>query len=396
MSGRVSIRGNAEYKRGVRMFVSFRSMRQSWLPLLLVVGLVPASVQLGARRADAQQCVGDCNGDGKVTIDELILGVNIALGTQSVDVCPAFDVNSDGQVTIDELVSAVNNALDGCPATATPTDTLTQTPVAGTPTPTHSLTPANTPTGTPGTPTATATATETSPPATVSATPTDTPAPQAEIMIGVVAGSAGTTVQVDVELTALQDVLATDNDISFDPHAAIGMTAGTVACAVNPAIGKDGSTFTVLPQSCPPFDTCIHASIAGGTDPIPNGSVLYTCDVEIAADTPDGIYPLACSNPSATGVSGPLTTVCRNGMVIVGTPPTPTLPVPPTETPPPGETQTSTPTPTATEIPTSSPTPTATTDADRDPRGSQLLLHRAQPGNGRHGGIGGRLVDATG
>ena len=341
------------------MFVSFRSIHQSWLLLLLTVGLVPASIQLGARRADAQQCAGDCNGNGEVTIDELILGVDIALGTQSVDVCPAFDVNSDGQVTIDELVSAVNNALDGCPATATPTDTPTETPVAGTPTLTHSPPPSNTPT--PGTPAATATPTETSPPATVSATPTDTPAPQAEIMIGVVAGSAGTTVQVDVDLTALEDVLATENDIVFDPHAAIGMSAGTVACTVNPAIGKDESTFAVLPQSCTP-GTCtgIHASIAGGTDPIPSGSVLYTCDVEIAADTPDGIYPLVCSNPSATGASGPLAAICRNGMVIVGTPPTPTLPVPPTATPPPGETQTSTPTPTATEAPTSSPPPTET------------------------------------
>ena len=60
-------------------------------------------------------CVGDCNGDGMVTISELIRGVNIALGSAEVDVCPAFDANGDGAVTINELVSAVINALNGCP-----------------------------------------------------------------------------------------------------------------------------------------------------------------------------------------------------------------------------------------------------------------------------------------
>jgi hypothetical protein len=55
---------------------------------------------------------GDCNGDGQVSIDELILGVNIALGIQPVTACPAFDTNADGQVSIDELIAAVNVALN--------------------------------------------------------------------------------------------------------------------------------------------------------------------------------------------------------------------------------------------------------------------------------------------
>jgi hypothetical protein len=56
---------------------------------------------------------GDCNGDGKVTIDELVTGVNIALGLEPLTACPAFDTNHDGQVTIDELIAAVNVALNG-------------------------------------------------------------------------------------------------------------------------------------------------------------------------------------------------------------------------------------------------------------------------------------------
>ncbi len=56
-----------------------------------------------------------------MTVDELIKGVNIALGTTSVDACPSFDTNGDDAVTIDELVAAVNRALTGC---ATPTTLL--------------------------------------------------------------------------------------------------------------------------------------------------------------------------------------------------------------------------------------------------------------------------------
>jgi hypothetical protein len=60
-------------------------------------------------------CVGDCNDDGSVSVDELIIGVNIVLGSASIDDCPSFDQNKDGVVTVDELIVAVNNALTGCP-----------------------------------------------------------------------------------------------------------------------------------------------------------------------------------------------------------------------------------------------------------------------------------------
>jgi hypothetical protein len=60
-------------------------------------------------------CIGDCNTNGQVTIDELIKGVNVALGNAPVDDCAAFDANHDGQVTIDELIRGVNNALGQCP-----------------------------------------------------------------------------------------------------------------------------------------------------------------------------------------------------------------------------------------------------------------------------------------
>jgi len=58
---------------------------------------------------------GDCAGNGVVTIEDLITGVNIALGNLPLSACPAFDVNGDGKVTINELIRAVNAALNSPP-----------------------------------------------------------------------------------------------------------------------------------------------------------------------------------------------------------------------------------------------------------------------------------------
>lgn len=63
-----------------------------------------------------EPCVGDCNNDGPVTVDELLTMVNIALGNLDVTACLAGDVNHDGHITIDEVLTSVNNALNGCAA----------------------------------------------------------------------------------------------------------------------------------------------------------------------------------------------------------------------------------------------------------------------------------------
>jgi len=57
---------------------------------------------------------GDCNGDGQVTIDELIAAVNVALGQADLSKCTSADANQDGSVTVDELIVAVNAAVEGC------------------------------------------------------------------------------------------------------------------------------------------------------------------------------------------------------------------------------------------------------------------------------------------
>jgi hypothetical protein len=65
-------------------------------------------------RPAAAGCVGDCGGDCKVTVDELLTLVNIGLGNTPVTTCEAGDANHDGEITVDEILTAVNNALDRC------------------------------------------------------------------------------------------------------------------------------------------------------------------------------------------------------------------------------------------------------------------------------------------
>ena len=63
---------------------------------------------------------GDCDGNGRVTINELIIGVSIALGRRALSDCPSFDINGDARVAINELIRAVNVALNP-PPPPTPT-----------------------------------------------------------------------------------------------------------------------------------------------------------------------------------------------------------------------------------------------------------------------------------
>ena len=59
-------------------------------------------------------CVGDCDGNSEVTVDEILKGVSIALGENSVRECQVLDSDNDGQVTIDEIVISIARALNGC------------------------------------------------------------------------------------------------------------------------------------------------------------------------------------------------------------------------------------------------------------------------------------------
>jgi len=61
-------------------------------------------------------CAGDCNHNGLVAINELVIGVNILLGNAPLSVCPSFDTNGNKMVAVNEIVTGVNALLNGCPA----------------------------------------------------------------------------------------------------------------------------------------------------------------------------------------------------------------------------------------------------------------------------------------
>jgi hypothetical protein len=85
-------------------------MKMKWINRAVFAVLMVSRPALAA-----PACVGDCEGTGAVTVDELVKGVAIALGTAQLDQCASIDSDSNESVTVAELVTAVSNALNGCP-----------------------------------------------------------------------------------------------------------------------------------------------------------------------------------------------------------------------------------------------------------------------------------------
>jgi hypothetical protein len=113
------------------------AVRIKWATAVAIVAVLSRTPVDGV-----ETCVGDCPPtDQQVSVNELVLGVNIALGNTPLDACPSYDVNGNGAVGVEELIVAVNNAAQGCPggptplpsatATASPTPTVTSTPAPG-------------------------------------------------------------------------------------------------------------------------------------------------------------------------------------------------------------------------------------------------------------------------
>ncbi|MDX2169953.1 MAG: hypothetical protein SF182_22985 [Deltaproteobacteria bacterium] len=176
-----------------------------WISVLAVIVYGVASSAPAAHGGETA-CVGDCNGDGEVTVNEIITGVNIALGNTPVQTCPAFDRNGDGRVDISELIAGVANLLYGCGVTP-PTSIPTDTPTGGaspSPTPPATLTATPIPAGTD---TASPTPTRTlKPTVTVTRTPTTTLS---------VCGGVVTTLPVLCNLTVVPNPVSRSGTIAF-------------------------------------------------------------------------------------------------------------------------------------------------------------------------------------
>jgi hypothetical protein len=80
----------------------------------IVLTFVLTVLTAWAGTARGVDCIGDCDGDGVVSIDEIMTAVNIALGTADASVCGSLAAN--GEVTVATILTAVDEALNGCPA----------------------------------------------------------------------------------------------------------------------------------------------------------------------------------------------------------------------------------------------------------------------------------------
>ncbi len=77
------------------------------------MGEIFMALCLATAPAWAADLVGDCNSDFLVTVDEIVAGVTIAIGDSALERCPAADADGNGEVTIDELIRAVGELLNG-------------------------------------------------------------------------------------------------------------------------------------------------------------------------------------------------------------------------------------------------------------------------------------------
>lgn len=150
--------------------------------------------------------------------------------------------------------------------------------------------------------------------------------PAVSIDVGSASGSAGSTVSVQVTLNAMgAQVGGVINVITFDPVVPI------VGCTVSPPFALI-SAVVLQPVGCTPSVDCQQAKAiitgpfqGGSLQPIPDGSVLYTCDVKISGGSVAQSLPLTCSDPSASTPDGTeLPAQCSSGQVRVVNP-TPTV-----------------------------------------------------------------------
>lgn len=266
-------------------------------------------------------CRGDCNLDGRISISELIVEVIDDLDGGAS--CNA-DANGDGVIDVSEIMTGVAVALGRFPCVTSPFPRLEVACDDGA--------------------------------VVVSSSSPPTPIPgEAIISVGTADAMPGAQTKLSVTLrnSIGLSIAGIQNDIAFDPEAPISATGGTCAvygscctsnadcttagdicipavppipgCCVNPAIVKSGTTFSFEPAGCTGTNcTGIRAIVLSldNLKVIPDGSLLYTCLVDVASGAPDGQYALPCSNAIAGSVPSPTATASQTptGPTLTSTP----------------------------------------------------------------------------
>lgn len=210
-------------------------------------------------------------------------------------------------------------------ATATGTVDISPTPTGGSPTPDG-----GSPSPTPSVPVPTSTPGERTPCPSPRSAPSG-PALFVEDLNLAMSGQAAVTVRL---ATGGAEIAGTQNDLGFDANVFINRRAnGRPDCTVNGDIDKSGTSFAFRPPGCAEGEcTGIRGLVLSteNTDPIPDGSVLYTCNVTVHGEGGVlGVSGVIMSGPTGQridGVSG------REGGICVEPPPAPTATPPPTAT----------------------------------------------------------------
>ena len=249
---------------------------------LAVAGLMAC---LARHPAVAVLCAGDCNGNGRVDIDDFTKGECITISRCPFSDCPSFDANNNGRVDIDDFTIVGLNALRGCPPTPTPTETRT-----GVPTPTPTGTPSET-----STPTVTRTVTGLLTP-TASNTPTITQ-----------------TTAVTSTPTATPTVTDTPSATSTTtPTSTATETVTATATPTSTATPTPTSTWTQTPTWTPtPTPTPLHffAYVANSADD--TVSVIDTATRTVIRTIPVDVGGAGIANkPNLVAISSDGSTAC--------------------------------------------------------------------------------------
>lgn len=146
------------------------------------------------------------------------------------------------------------------------------------------------------------------------------------ITAGATSGSHGTQVTIPVTLQngGLNYFAATEARVAFDPlNIPIAAKAdGTPDCTVNPFVNKQAS-FAFWPSgctgsSCQQLRSSVYFTAQSQNGLIPDGSILYTCKINISSSAPPGQYPLVVTGTrGSTSVGIVITTTGVDGYVNV-------------------------------------------------------------------------------
>lgn len=244
-------------------------------------------------------CVGDCDGNGTVAINEVQACIDIYLATQTLSRCVNCDQNGDRTVSISDVQGAINSFLSpaACAMVA--------------PTATASRTVTNTPTRTPP-----RTATRTPIPPTRTATVTPTPGPplgsrtfllnttNSGFFSSLAAGKIGTLKVQGLPLVA--------GPLNASDRATVAVT-GPVLVQTNVATG--GTSVCTLIMSCTGTLYCNGGANVDVTESVDSLQTGLTCERDGTNDCATAAGNVCCSNSCEAADAGSGNAVTAMSMV---------------------------------------------------------------------------------